>query len=126
MDKLPLLLSVPHAGLRVPPEVTDICILSKDDIVKDGDEHAAAIYCPLEQYVNAFVTIDIARAIVDLNRAEDDFRKDGVIKTPYLLECSGLPRVSFSRINRSLTGQVSQALSQSTQVACENRCCAWC
>ena len=81
MDKLPLLLSVPHAGLRVPPEVTDICILSKDDVVKDGDEHAAAIYCPLEQYVKAFVTIDIARAIVDLNRAEDDFRKDGVIKT---------------------------------------------
>ena len=81
MDKLPLLLSVPHAGLRVPPEVADICILSKDDIVKDGDEHAAAIYCPLEPYVEAFVTIDIARAIVDLNRAEDDFRKDGVIKT---------------------------------------------
>ena len=42
---------------------------------------AAAIYCPLEQYVGAFVTIDIARAIVDLNQAEDDFRKDGVIKT---------------------------------------------
>jgi N-formylglutamate deformylase len=81
MNKLPLLLSVPHAGLRVPPEVRDICILSKDDVVKDGDEHAAAIYCPLEQYVKAFVTIDIARAIVDLNRAEDDFRKDGVIKT---------------------------------------------
>lgn len=81
MDKLPLLLSVPHAGLRVPPEVEDICILTEADIIKDGDEHAAAIYYPLEQHVEAFVTTDIARAIVDMNRAEDDFRKDGIIKT---------------------------------------------
>lgn len=81
MNKLPLLISVPHAGLRVPQEVEDICVLSQEDIVKDGDEHAAAIYNPLKQYVAAFLTTDIARAIVDLNRAEDDFRKDGVIKT---------------------------------------------
>ena len=81
MNKLPLLISVPHAGLRVPQEVEDICVLSIDDIVKDGDEYAAAIYCPLKLNVAAFLTTDIARAIVDLNRAEDDFRKDGVIKT---------------------------------------------
>ncbi|GJL70856.1 MAG: N-formylglutamate deformylase [Nitrosomonas sp.] len=81
MNKLPLLISVPHAGLRVPQEVEDLCVLSEDDIVKDGDEHAAAIYYPLKQNVAEFLTTDIARAIVDLNRAEDDFRKDGVIKT---------------------------------------------
>jgi len=81
MDKLPVLLSVPHAGLTVPSEVADICILSEHDIIEDGDEHAAEIYWPLEEHVEAFVTTDIARAVVDLNRAEDDFRKDGVIKT---------------------------------------------
>lgn len=81
MNKLPLLISVPHAGLRVPQEAEGICVLSREEIVKDGDEHAAAIYYPLEQYVAAFLTTDVARAIVDLNRAEDDFRKDGVIKT---------------------------------------------
>ena len=27
--KLPILLSVPHAGWKIPPEVQDICILSK-------------------------------------------------------------------------------------------------
>ena len=81
MIKLPILLSVPHAGLRIPPEVEDICILSRKDVLDDGDVGAADIYYPLKNEVEAFVTTDIGRAIVDLNRAEDDFRKDGVIKT---------------------------------------------
>jgi formiminoglutamase len=79
--KLPLLLSVPHAGLRVPPEVSEYCILTEADIIKDGDEGASEIYRPLEKHVAALVTTDVARAIVDMNRAEDEFWKDGVIKT---------------------------------------------
>lgn len=79
--KLPILLSVPHAGWKIPPEVQDICILTEKDIIEDGDVGAAEIYYPLEGKVKSFVTTDIGRAIVDLNRAEDDFWKDGVIKT---------------------------------------------
>lgn len=79
--KLPILMSVPHAGWKIPAEVKDICILSEGDVLEDGDEGAADIYYPLKDYVTAFVTTDIGRAIVDLNRAEDDFGKDGVIKT---------------------------------------------
>lgn len=79
--KLPILLSVPHAGRRIPPEVENICILRPEDIREDGDVGADEIYYPLENEVAAFVTTDIGRAIVDLNRADDDFRKDGVIKT---------------------------------------------
>jgi N-formylglutamate amidohydrolase len=78
---LPFLLSVPHAGLTVPTEVEDICVLSKEDITKDGDEGAAEIYLPLEKHVSALVTTDIARAILDMNRGEYDRRKDGIIKT---------------------------------------------
>jgi formiminoglutamase len=77
---LPLLISVPHAGLEVPAEVAADCALTLDQIIADGDEGAAEIYdFPAE--VAAFVTSPVARAIVDLNRAEEDFRKDGVIKT---------------------------------------------
>ncbi|MBU0515959.1 MAG: N-formylglutamate amidohydrolase [Proteobacteria bacterium] len=77
---LPLLISVPHAGLEVPSEVADDCLLTPEEIMADGDEGAAEIYdFPAE--VAAYVTSNVARAIVDLNRAEDDFRKDGVIKT---------------------------------------------
>lgn len=77
---LPFLLSVPHAGLRVPPEAEPFCKLKVQEIVEDGDEGAAEIY-DLASEVEALVTTDIARAIVDLNRAEDDRRRDGVVKT---------------------------------------------
>lgn len=78
---LPFLLSVPHAGRTVPPEVAALCMLKKDDILKDSDGGADVIYFPMKEIVDAFVTTHIARAIVDLNRAEDDRRKDGVVKT---------------------------------------------
>lgn len=77
---LPLLLSVPHGGLRIPQEVEHLNLLSIEQIAEDGDEGAAEIY-DLKDSVTAFVTTDIARAYVDLNRAEDDRRKDGVVKT---------------------------------------------
>lgn len=79
--KLPLLLSVPHAGLHVPSEVKDCCLLTRQQIIDDSDEGAEAIYWPLEGKVCAFQSTDVARAIVDLNRAESDRRRDGVIKT---------------------------------------------
>lgn len=77
---LPLLLSVPHAGLWVPPEARPYCVLTDREIAEDGDEGAAEVYS-LKTEVAEFVTTDVARAIVDLNRAEDDRRPDGVVKT---------------------------------------------
>jgi N-formylglutamate deformylase len=77
---LPLLLSVPHAGLRVPEEVADNCLLTPQEIVEDGDEGAAEIY-DLSSEVEACLTTDVARAIVDLNRPEGDLRRDGIVKT---------------------------------------------
>lgn len=77
---LPLLISVPHAGLRVPPEVEQLCLLTPEQIVADGDEGAATIYA-LKSKVTACLSSDVARAVVDLNRAENDRRPDGVVKT---------------------------------------------
>ncbi|MCP4230342.1 MAG: N-formylglutamate amidohydrolase, partial [bacterium] len=68
--KLPLLLSVPHGGVNVPPEVRDYCILTEEEIIVDGDEGASEIYWPLEEHVAAFIKTDIARAILDMNRRE--------------------------------------------------------
>jgi len=78
--RLPLLISLPHAGLRVPEEVEPYCILTEAQIIEDGDEGAAEIY-DFPDAVAQFVTTDIARAVVDMNRAEDDRRADGVVKT---------------------------------------------
>jgi N-formylglutamate amidohydrolase len=78
--KLPLLASVPHAGWRVPEEAAPFCILSPQEVLEDGDVGASEIYA-LESEFEAYLTTDIARAIVDLNRAQDDRRPDGVVKT---------------------------------------------
>lgn len=77
---LPLLVSVPHAGWKVPSEAESYCILSEKDLLDDGDGGAAEIYA-VQKHAAAFLTTEVARAIVDLNRAEDDRRADGVVKT---------------------------------------------
>lgn len=77
---LPLLLSVPHAGLEIPEAVASICMLSREEIESDGDEGAAEIY-DVRHLVQEYVTTPVARAIVDINRPEDDRGKDGVVKT---------------------------------------------
>ena len=77
---LPLLLSVPHAGLTVPPEAEPYCVLTERQVAEDGDEGAAEIF-DLESAVAAFLSTDVARAIVDMNRSEGDRRRDGVVKT---------------------------------------------
>jgi formiminoglutamase len=80
MTLLPLLLSVPHAGLEVPGYLQAWCRLSPQEIAEDGDVGAKAIY-DLGNEVRAFVTTGVARAIVDMNRGPNDRRKDGVVKT---------------------------------------------
>ncbi len=77
---LPILVSVPHAGLRVPAEVAPRCRLTPQQIAEDGDEHAAEIY-DIAAEVRHYVSTDVARAVVDLNRGEGDRRPDGVVKT---------------------------------------------
>lgn len=78
--KLPLLLSVPHAGLAVPEPVSSICALTAREIAEDGDEGAAEVY-DLRSEVALFVATDVARAIVDMNRPESDRSADGIVKT---------------------------------------------
>ena len=81
MSLLPLLVSVPHAGLDIPEEARSFCVLKANDIRRDSDEGAREVYQPLKGYVSGFVTTSCARAFVDLNRPCDDFSKDGVVKS---------------------------------------------
>jgi formiminoglutamase len=78
--KLPLLISVPHGGLCVPDEIRDYCVLTPEDIRQDRDDGAMEIYA-IEEHVESFLTAEVARAIVDLNRPEGDRHADGVVKT---------------------------------------------
>ncbi|MGW8287096.1 MAG: N-formylglutamate amidohydrolase [Desulfobulbales bacterium] len=79
--KLPLFISIPHAGTHIPPEVRDLCILQQHDILADYDAEAEVIYTALEEQVAGCCTTDIARSLIDLNRAPDHLGGDGVIKS---------------------------------------------
>ena len=77
---LPLLVSVPHAGLDVPARLRSRCVLTFDEIAADGDVGAREIY-DIASHVRVFVRTDVARAVLDMNRPEEDRTKDGVVKT---------------------------------------------
>lgn len=81
MKKLPIVISIPHAGIAIPPEVAGNCLLTGQQVIDDGDVGADAIYSPLAAHVSAWQKSEIARAVVDLNREQNDLRKDGVVKT---------------------------------------------
>jgi len=77
---LPLLISVPHAGLDIPAELKEINLLTPEQIVEDGDEGAGEIFAIADE-VTSLVTTEIARAFVDMNRPENDRASDGIVKT---------------------------------------------
>ncbi len=80
---LPILLSIPHGGDRVPPEAAPHSALRPRDIFSDGDACTREIY-DLGRAVAAVQQTDIARAVVDLNRpptALPPAQPDGVVKS---------------------------------------------
>ena len=86
----PVLISIPHGGYKIPPEVKDLVILSKKDLFDDSDPFTIDIYDIGEKAIKVIKT-EIARAFVDPNRAPDDLppkNPDGVVKTK---TCFGVP-----------------------------------
>ncbi len=80
---LPVLISVPHGGEVIPPEIAGCVALSYRDIFIDGDALTRIIY-DVKNDVEAFIEMPIARAIIDLNRDPGDRppqNADGVVKT---------------------------------------------
>jgi len=83
MKKLPVLLSIPHGGTEVPVEIRDRVTISARGQFEDSDAFTQEIY-GLENEVMAQVQSKVARAFVDMNRAEDDRppkNPDGIVKT---------------------------------------------
>jgi N-formylglutamate deformylase len=86
----PFLISIPHGGETIPPEVADRVIITRRDIFFDGDPHTRQIY-DFRDDVAAFIEMQTARTIIDLNRAPYTALlpgSDGVIKR---ITSSGTP-----------------------------------
>lgn len=81
--RLPVLISVPHGGLEVPPKLSSLCRLGLPALLGDGDTWSTYLYA-LEDQVQSYHRFEYARAVLDLNRAPGDrppANPDGVVKT---------------------------------------------
>jgi len=83
LNKLPILLSIPHGGTKRPKELENqLCITDKDQF-DDSDPFVIEIY-NLENKVERVISSQIARAYIDLNRSPQDLppqNPDGLIKS---------------------------------------------
>jgi N-formylglutamate deformylase len=83
VQKLPVLITIPHGGMSIPNELTDKIIIGKKEIFEDIDPFTQEIYNLKDKVITLFKT-DIARTFVDLSRAPDDLppeNSDGIIKS---------------------------------------------
>ena len=88
--RLPVLLSIPHGGTMVPPEVSHMLCIQEREIMRDGDACTPQIY-DLGDGVQVVVRAEVARAFVDMNRSIRDVppsKPDGMIKSA---TCYGVP-----------------------------------
>ena len=86
----PVLLSIPHGGDQIPPEVAEYVSLTEREMLADGDVFTREIY-GIREKTAVVVDTPIARAFIDLNRAATDLppgNPDGVIKSH---TCHGVP-----------------------------------
>ncbi len=80
--RYPFLVSIPHGGTSVPPEVRGLVNLSHKEIVFNSDPHTRLLY-GFDDAVEALVDFDFSRIFVDTNRAPYDYpprSQDGVVK----------------------------------------------
>ncbi|QDI89353.1 N-formylglutamate amidohydrolase [Candidatus Nitrosopumilus sp. SW] len=83
MNKLPVLLSIPHGGLKKPVELDGHLTITNKDLFDDSDPFVIEMY-DLGDKVQRVIKTEIARAFVDLNRSLQDMppdNPDGLIKS---------------------------------------------
>lgn len=80
---LPILLSIPHGGIRRPAELDGRTLITDKDLFDDLDPFTIEIY-DLGNKVRDVIKTDIARTFVDPNRSVQDMppqNPDGLIKS---------------------------------------------
>ncbi len=89
MRPFPVLLSIPHGGDQIPPELIENIVITREAILSDSDASTREIY-GISDDVAVVVDTPIARVFVDLNRKPDDLppaNPDGVVKQ---MSCHGV------------------------------------
>jgi N-formylglutamate amidohydrolase len=82
MDKLPVAIVIPHAGLAIPPELDGRLALTPEQIFNEADAYVDQIFDFRDQVLH-WINFPYARAILDMNRLDDPARTrpgDGIVK----------------------------------------------
>ncbi len=82
MNKLPIAIVIPHAGLEVVPEVNGRLALTPEQIFNEADAYVDQIFDFRDQVLH-WVSFPYSRAILDMNRVDDLIRTrpgDGIVK----------------------------------------------
>ncbi|MBN1478801.1 N-formylglutamate amidohydrolase [candidate division KSB1 bacterium] len=80
---LPFLISIPHGGTKIPPELADRVIITPHDLFDDSDAFTREMY-DVDDLVVHVIKADIARAFVDVSRAPNQMPPefpDGLFKS---------------------------------------------
>lgn len=114
-DKIPLILSIPHSGERVPPEAKWLSGLSSELLMTDVDRFVDELYRPAveELGVPALVT-QVHRYAADLNRYPQDVDADSVegSRNPSGSFSKGFHWVKTTQDQRIMKAPISDALHQ--------------
>lgn len=98
-SRLPIIVSVPHGGEIIAPEIHDRTLLSREDIFSDGDPLTREIY-NFKKEIRFYFETSIARAAVDLNRPPDALppeNPDGVVKSHTVAGTRVYPKHRFPK-----------------------------
>lgn len=107
---LPLLVSVPHDGRLVPPEVMDT-MTPAGKAIEDTDWHVAELYEFAKSFGASLLVARISRYVVDLNRsANNESLYDGRFGTGLF------PQESFSGLPLYIAGESIDAAEQSRRL----------
>ncbi|MBN1501187.1 MAG: N-formylglutamate amidohydrolase [Spirochaetes bacterium] len=87
MRKYPILIIVPHGGIKIPSELEDIAAVEEFELLVSSDTFANEIFS-FEKECSAVISTHISKLFMDVNRSPDDLppKTDfGLIKkeTPY-------------------------------------------
>ncbi|HOI57397.1 MULTISPECIES: N-formylglutamate amidohydrolase [unclassified Methanoculleus] len=106
--RYPFLVSIPHGGVSVPPEVRSLVNLSREEIIFNSDPHTRLLY-GFDNAVETLIDFDLSRIFVDTNRAPYDYPprvQDGVVK---VITQDGTPVFRKGRVpGRELIGLLLQ------------------
>lgn len=78
----PVIVEVPHAGLKVPMDVRAQLVVSDATILRDSDLHVDRLFAHAPERGATLLTSAISRYVVDLNRAPDDVDRQTVRDHP--------------------------------------------